>query len=310
MSRWESFCVVGIGGHARTKLIPAIKANGQSIAGLVSRQPPEALPDAPIFGTLDAALAGVPSDTVFVIASPPSAHHAQVRAVIDAGFDVIVEKPAFVTAVEARDVTARCAATGTVLVEAFMQRHTGLYRRVLDFCAAHRVAAIDLAFVIPAMPSGTFRSESDLGASSLYDIGCYILALLGDLRLDLSALEITAVRETGTMAEAVDLAGILDGIAVTATIGVGPEYRNRASVGLADDSKTSFHPIFYGRPGLKTIGEEQIEDGNAFEAMFAVPRTQWLRDQDERFAGIIAVTARLEALAAQLEKFRADLGKR
>lgn len=305
MSRWEHFCVVGIGAHARTKLIPAIEANGQTIVGVVSKQSAESLPDVPIFQTIDAAFAAVPQDTVFVLASPPSAHHAQAGAAIDAGFDVIVEKPAFVTAAEANDIAGRCAAKGTVLAEAFMQRHTDLYRRLLEFCAAHQVSALDLAFVIPAMPGGTFRSQSDLGSSSLYDIGCYILALLGDLRLDISALEIVGVQQAGTMAEVVDLAGALNGIAVTAKVGVGPEYRNRANVRLADGTETCFQPIFYGRPGRKTIGEEPIEDGNAFEAMFAVPREQRLLDQRERFASIVSVTVGLEALAAQLAGFRA-----
>ncbi|MBX3593345.1 Gfo/Idh/MocA family oxidoreductase, partial [Sphingomonas sp.] len=206
MSRWEKFCVVGIGGHARTKLIPAIEANGQTIVGLVSRQPSTALPDAPIFATLEAAVPVLPDDTVIVIASPPLIHFSQTRTAIEGGFDVIVEKPAFVTAKEAKQIAALCTARGTVLVEAFMQRHSALYRRLIDYCMAHRVAAIDLAFVIPAMPTGTFRSESDPGSSSLYDIGCYILALLSDLGLDLHGLDITRVRHPGTMHEAVELA--------------------------------------------------------------------------------------------------------
>jgi predicted dehydrogenase len=304
LTRWERFCVVGIGGHARTKLIPAIAANGKTLVGLVSRQPPAVLPDAPVFATLNAALASLPRDTAIVIASPPSLHHAQIRAALDAGFDVIVEKPAFVTAAEARDVAIRCAAGGAVVAEAFMQRYTGLYRRLLEFCGASRVAALDLTFVVPAIPADTFRSESDLGSSSLYDIGCYILALLSDLGLDLPKLNITGVEAAGTMAEAVELAGTLNGIAVTAAIGVAPEYRNNVTVSLDDGSTTSFHPAFYGRPGRKTIGDETIEDGNAFEAMFSVPREQWLADQPARLEAMISIAAQLEALAAQLSRFR------
>jgi predicted dehydrogenase len=304
MSRWERFCVVGIGGHARTKLIPAIKANGQTIAGLVSRQSPEELPEAPIFTTLDKALAALSKDTAIVIASPPSQHYSQVNAAIDAGFDVIVEKPAFVTAADVRAIQAKCKANGTVLVEAFMQRHTLLYRKLLCFCSEHEINALDVDFVIPAMPSNTFRSESELNSSSLYDIGCYILALLSDLGLGVDALHITGVQAAGTMAEAVDLEGILDGVAVTARIGVGHEYRNVATVGLADGSRINFYPIFYGRAGTKTIGSETLEDYNAFEEMFARPREQWQEDQCARFAALVSVTARLETLVAQLAVFR------
>jgi predicted dehydrogenase len=304
MSRWERFCVVGIGNHARTKLIPAIAANGQTLAALVSRQPASALPDAPLFATLDAALATLTRDTAIVIASPPAMHHAQVRAAIDAGFDVIVEKPAFVTAAQAQEVADLCTGSEAVLVEAFMQRHTGLYRRLVDFCAINPVAGLEIAFVIPAMPADTFRSDADLVASSLYDIGCYILALLDDLGLDVSPLSIGDVHAPGTIAEAVTLTGALDGVDVKAIIGVGPDYRNSVTVRLADGSETGFHPIFYGRPGSKTMGTQTIEDGNAFEAMFALPREQWLADQPARLDAMIGVTAQLERLAAQLQRFR------
>ena len=33
--RWERFCVVGVGSHARNRLIPAIRANGQILVGVV-----------------------------------------------------------------------------------------------------------------------------------------------------------------------------------------------------------------------------------------------------------------------------------
>jgi predicted dehydrogenase len=307
VSRWERFCVVGIGGHARTKLIPAILANRQMVAGLVSRQPAESLPPFPVFPTIDEALAALPRDVVMVIASPPSLHHAQVSQVLAAGFDVIVEKPAFLTTTEAQDIADRCATSDRVIVEAFMQRHSRLYCHLLDHCAANSVAALDLAFIIPAMPSGTFRSASDLGASGLYDIGCYILALLTDLGLELDSLDIVDVRDAGTMSEAVKLAGVLDGIKVNAHIGVGPEYQNSATVHLAQGEGTRFHPFFYGRAGPRSMGGVSIDDDNCFEKMFAIPRDIWRADQPARLDAMIAVTAKLEQLASRLGKLRANI---
>ena len=304
MSRWERFCVVGIGGHARTKLIPAILANGQTVTGLVSRQPAESLPAFPVFATVGEALAALPRDVVMVIASPPSLHYAQVCQALDSGFDVIVEKPAFLTTAEAQDITDRCAANDRVLVEAFMQRHSGLYRHLLDHCTANSVAALDISFLIPWVPSGTFRTASDIGASSLYDIGCYILVLLADLGLELGALDIINVRNAGTVSEALKMSGLLGGTNVSAHIGVDREYRNSVIVRLASGNETSFHPVFYGRAGFRTIGDVSFEEHDCFEAMFAVPRNIWLSNQSARFDAMIAVTARLEQLSLQLADFR------
>lgn len=304
MSRWEKFCVVGIGGHARTKLIPAILANGQTVAGLVSRQPAESLPSFPVFATIDEALAALPRDVVMVIASPPALHHAQVNRALDAGFDVIVEKPAFLTITEAQGIADRCAVSDRVLVEAFMQRHSQLYRRLLDHCAARPVAALDLTFLIPAMPPGTFRSQSDIGASGLYDIGCYVLALLEDLGLDATGLDIVNVRDSGTLNESLVMLGVLDGITVKAQIGVGLAYENSVIVHLVSGERTRFEPIFYGRPGAKTMGETVLDDHNCFEAMFNVPRAAWISNQSKRLDSMLCVTSQLERLAVQLAKFR------
>lgn len=309
MSRWERFCVVGVGGHAQTKLIPAIEANGQTIAALVSGKLPEDLPCSNVFGSLKDALAALDRDVAIVIASPPSAHFHQTVAAIDAGFDVIVEKPAFLTAKEASDVIARCAVSGSILVESFMQRHTDLYSRIIDYCASNQVVALDVAFVIPSMPPGTFRSGKEVGASVLYDIGCYVLALFDDLGLDMSGLNLVGVRNAGTMTELLQLSGILGGIEVNARIGVDSHYQNCASVRLGTGSVTNFHPLFYGRKGIKAIGDTLIEDGNAFEVMFQIPRERWLDNQQARFKSINAVTTKLELLGIQLAAFRTAAGE-
>src|SRR4051794_10368864 len=95
---FQRFCIVGLGNHALTKLIPAIIANGQQIAGFVTSRPNSAdVPSGPIFRRLDEALSALPSDTVFVIATPPAIHFDHAMLAINAGRDVFVEKPAFVT---------------------------------------------------------------------------------------------------------------------------------------------------------------------------------------------------------------------
>src|SRR5687768_8951816 len=100
LETWQRFCVVGLGGHARTKLIPAIEANGQQLAGVVTSAASSPVA-APAFTTVEQAIAALPGDTVFVIASPPGAHASQALAALAAERDVVVEKPAFVATAEA-----------------------------------------------------------------------------------------------------------------------------------------------------------------------------------------------------------------
>ena len=302
--RFERFCVVGLGNHARTKLIPAILSNGQAVAGVVTTGTGDPALSAPVFGSLTDAIGALPSGTTFVLANPPVAHFPQAMALIEAGRDLFVEKPAFVTRQEAETVAAACEASGVVMVEAFMHRHTDLYRR-LRALDPGEIAAIQVCFLIPQMPEGTYRQAGEIAASSLYDMGCYPLSLLSDLGLRLDGIAIGSVVHGGDpMREAIALTGQAGNALVDIRIGVGAPYANSVTVTLVDGRRTTFAPFFYGRAGEKRLTGgaevELIHDPNAIEKMFAVHRRDWLSNQTSRHRKMTEVTATLQRLGKDL----------
>jgi hypothetical protein len=310
---WRRFCIVGIGGHARTKLLPALLANGQDIVGLVSSQPAEALPCGPIFRHLSDALRAIPADAVIVIATPPALHFEQARLAVEAGHDVVVEKPAFVREAQAREIADACEARATVLVEGLMHRYTGLYARLLQYWRAHRsrVAGLDLIFSIPAMLPGTFRQDGSIESSCLYDMGCYVVSLLADLDLTLEGLELGEVAQS-RRGETIVIGGTLDGVAASACFGVDDEYRNLVELRMSDGRRARFQPFFYGRPGNRHISiegggavdEQVFSDPDAFRTMFGMSRATWLDSQPARMARLIDVTRLLESLGEALVQRR------
>ncbi len=310
----QRYCVVGVGGHARDKLIPALLANDQQVVGLVSTQSPDLLPCGPVFYNIDSALVALPTDTVFIIATPPALHFEQVRSAVEAGRDVIVEKPAFVSAHDAREIAAICQVQGTIVVEGLMHRHTALYRRFIEYWVTHRnrIDAMDAVFLIPEVPSDTFRQESSITSSCLYDMGCYVISLLADLLLPLADLRLVHVSHLGQGLEEISICGVLDGVKISIKIGVAVTYQNVIELRTRDGETARFLPFFYGRPGERwimldshgTIKKEALVEVDAFQAMFVVPRSQWLADQAARSARMIAVATSLEALGHELFKFR------
>lgn len=311
--RWQRFCVVGIGGHARTKLIPAILANGQTLAGLVSRKAAADLPEAPLFATPEEALGGLPADTVFVIASPPTSHFGQAMTFLAAGRDVIVEKPPFVTAEEARTAVATAERAGAILVEGFMNRYTATYETFLADWAAASPVAVECSFTIPAAPAATFRVESRIGSSNLYDMASYLLAALLDAGLSLEGLSLDGVDQAGEPdRERLHLSGQLGEIAVRAIVGVDTAYVNRLSLTRADGTVLAYEPFFYGRAGPRRLSvagqgptrERTIEDEDAFRSMFAIPPRAWRDAQPTHHARMISLTEQLERLGAELGRFR------
>ncbi len=311
---WKRFCVVGVGRHAQTKLIPALLANGQQIVGLVSSQLPEQLPCGPVFASIEAALNALPVDTVFIIATPPTMHFEQVYTVTEAGRDVIVEKPAFVSKKEACEIAILCHDRGTVLVEGLMYRHTALYRRFLEYWDARRdqIDALDAKFLIPEVPQDSFRQENTIASSCLFDMGCYVISLLADLELSLDALHLTPVTHHWNGWDEINIGGLLDDIKVRIKIGVAPTYQNVVEVCIRDREKAKFWPFFYGRPSERwisiesheTIAKETLDDADAFQRMFMVPRSQLVADQPKRLEQIIRVTSLLEALGRELFALR------
>lgn len=306
------YCVVGLGNHARTKLIPAILATGGQVAGLVTRSTDEVVPGAERFTELKSALLNLPGDTMFVLANPPALHGRQALEIMAAGHDVIVEKPAFVNETEAREATEVAQARDLVLVEAFMHRHTRLFSRFLTVWQDRRseIVGLRIRFLVPEMPGGTFRQGGEISASGLYDIGCYALSLIDDLGLSLGAIGVSDVAFAGDPArEAVRLQGVNRGVEIDALVGVGAEYANEVSLQLTGGGEISFAPFFYGRSGEKRVtdgreGVSIISDPDAFRQMFSAPRSEWRASQAERSRSMVALATSLERLGRQLDEWR------
>lgn len=313
VERWKRVCVVGVGHHARTKLIPAIRSNGQELAGVVSRRP-GVDEGAPRFSGMAEAVEALPPDTVFFIASPPTVHFAQAMPALLAGRDVIVEKPAFVTAAEAGAAARAAKASGALLVEGFMNRHTATHRLFLQEWAAARPDAVEALFTIPSVPEATFRSNHEIGASNLYDIASYILSALMDAGAALDGIELTQVSHAGQPdQERLLLEGLADGVPVSIVAGIDETYANTMRLVRAGGQNVTFTPFVYGRPGPRLIRrgkadaptETPLVDVNAFEAMLTVPLPEWRATAELRARRMIELTRQLERLGRRLTVIRA-----
>ena len=124
--------LIGVGGMARHHIRQLLKmqANTQ-IAALCEPSEAMALEAAKIF--VDAGLPPPPNqpdwqkliaeygselDAVFII-TPHALHHDQTKACLEAGIDVLLEKPMVMTAAEAHDLIETRDRTGRLLVVAF-----------------------------------------------------------------------------------------------------------------------------------------------------------------------------------------------
>jgi predicted dehydrogenase len=316
-ARWiEKACVVGLGPHALTKLIPALQANGQEIAAVVTSQKEPPIAGARLFARLDDAVQALPLDVTFIVASPPTAHFAQAQAIVASGHDVFMEKPAFATATEVGVIAELCERKGVVLLEGFMHRYAAAYNRLIAYCHAHAgdIIALRSKFLIPEVRPGSFRDAAATASSIVYDIGCYPISLLCDLDVGPPDLEIRDVAHAGNQAkERIQIAGNAGPLAVDIEIGMVDAYANWVELERRNGETLRVQPFFYGRKGTCTLIEdgrtETIEDGNAFERMFRLTREELVLDQPERFRAMVSATRVLVGLGAELQLARRDAGR-
>ena len=125
-------------------------------------------------------------DAAFII-TPHAYHHDQTMACLEAGLDVLLEKPMVMNAAEARSLIETRDRTGRLLVVAFPGSLSPQIRTAARCCAAGSWAACGASARRPgrtgAEPShGTWRQQPSLsGGGFLFDTGAHMLNTIADL---------------------------------------------------------------------------------------------------------------------------------
>ncbi|GAB3040309.1 D-xylose 1-dehydrogenase Gfo6 [Natronobiforma cellulositropha] len=182
--------VVGVGGFARERALPAIDASAYTDATvLVSGSPDSTREVADEFGVehvigYDAFLDGVLTDTydAVYVATPNAFHGRYATAAADYGKHVICEKPLETTPARAREVVDACAEAGVTLMTAYRLQCEPTVRRTRELVrdgVIGDVVQIHGGFSNPLLANttpDTWRLDADLaGGGALVDLGVYPL---------------------------------------------------------------------------------------------------------------------------------------
>src|SRR4051812_40154723 len=173
--------VLGAAGIAPAAVTrPARRRTDAEVVAVASRRDASAyarehgIPTA--LSSYEALLAAPDIDLVYN-ALPPSAHAEWTIAALEAGKDVLCEKPFTMDAAEAERVVATAARTGHRVIEAFHDHYHPLrswIRRFLAGGGIGAVRAVDAVFdgANPFDPT-SIRHVPELGGGALMDLGCY-----------------------------------------------------------------------------------------------------------------------------------------
>lgn len=168
----------GIAGAA--VLLPVRRRDDVVVAAVASRSAAEAyasrhgIPRA--YDSYEELLADDDLDLIYN-ALPPSMHASWTIAALEAGKDVLCEKPFTMNAAEARRVVAAAASTGRRVIEAFHDHYhplSGWIRQAVAEGLLGRVRSASAVFDgSNPYVQGALRHEPHLGGGALMDLGCY-----------------------------------------------------------------------------------------------------------------------------------------
>jgi predicted dehydrogenase len=179
--RWGILSTANIGVK---RVIPAIQSSTLGmVAGIASRDGERAaavaaqLGVARSYGSYEALLADPEIDAVY----NPLPNHLHVEwtvKALEAGKDVLCEKPIALNAQEAEALVAARDRTGHKVIEAFMVRSHPQWHRVRELVRSGRIGtvrAVQSAFVFTVLDPKNVRNQAEIGGGALYDVGCYPL---------------------------------------------------------------------------------------------------------------------------------------
>jgi predicted dehydrogenase len=193
-------CFIGVGGMARAHLRQMLKQQDTTeVVGVCEPSPlnyeltaqlfqAEGLEPPPNYTDLDRVLegAGKSIDAVFII-TPHIYHHDQAKLCMEAGLDVLLEKPMVMNAAEARSLIETRNQTGRLLVVAFQGSLSPQIRAASAMLRSGELGKIlNISGTVwqdwGALTVGTWRQREELsGGGFLFDTGAHMLNTVSDL---------------------------------------------------------------------------------------------------------------------------------
>ena len=298
MSMTVRWGVIGAGGVARRRTIPAIKqARHANLKALMVRDQSRADALATEFGAAHGysdwrALLGDPDVDAVHIATPVYLHEEHVVAAAEAGKHVLCDKPMAMSSVACRRMIDACRENGVHLQVCFLMRFGSLYRRLRRQIAEGKFGAIleARASIFKWLPldDNSWRViPEQSGGGPLMDLGAHTIDLLTFLLGPMErASALCSNRITTWRVE--DTVSVLMQAESGAHAIVGHSFRAKGGDIMLEINGTEGSVFLSTPPGEKAIVRFTDSEGMRTEP---VPVENYYQLQIEHFADCVSSTA-------------------
>ena len=304
---WDEIIVVGYGNHARNKIIPAIQKTCSAKISIITTK--EIKPKSFLkYRSLNESFKGN-LNKLYVLTNPPSMHYSFCEEILNHGFDVFVEKPAFLRKKELKNLIYIAKTRNLVIYEMLMYLENKTVKKAIKIINSKKeqIHSIFTSFTIPFYPLNTYRNETAFSNSLITDIGCYPLSFINELNEEVNDIKINNYFKSFHNDPLFEIKFNIKNIKIDSYVGVTKLYTNFLRIIFKNNNFIEINPFFYGRnykKNLTSFSNKEIsnffkQDDNAFEKMFSNKREVFLLNQESRFKKMNRTVSLFELLEKQ-----------
>ena len=279
--------IIGYSSIVRRRIISALHHLDEIVGiDLATRRPDEVINPLDlgignIYGSYKEALEQTDAELVY-ISLVNSLHGHWVRAALQAGKHVVVDKPAFLSLAETKHMVKMADQAGLCLAEAIVIGDHPQFNLVRNLVETHGgITRLFAVFSVPPFPQSNYRNHSELGGGALLDMGSYV-AELGQILFKKDPEEVVCrVLDYHTQTQVDTAFSVLirypDAGCFVGHFGFDTEYQNRlivigSQISIALDRVFTIPPDFENKIFVNQLNKQSIvtcPSGNTFSLFFS-----------------------------------------
>ena len=311
----NSFCIIGVGRHARKKLIPSIKLIKNYKLVTVTRNINNIIDGVKNYNDVKSALKYLDHNFIFIISTPPFTHYKILKILLSYRVKVFVEKPIVVRSTQLNKIIKLSKFSNSLFYEIFPYKLSKIYKYLLNDYKKNEnsIKNININFLIPSIPVDSFRKLNRIIDSSLYDIGCYPISLLVDMGFKFKKCKLKIFYPKDIFKELMVIEFFEKNIKITIKFGIDKFYQNNVSFLTYNNYKYSYNNFFYAFPKNKSIDifkndilhkNKLIKDNNLFTELFTKNSAFFKLNQKTIFNNMLNTVKILENLSLKTKNKR------
>jgi predicted dehydrogenase len=308
--RRVAFGLLGLSRIAKRRLLPALLSQSRFTLVAVGTSQQEQH-DLSAFGSVRtcdyASLIDDPSIEVVYVSAPPRLHIPWVRRALEAGKNVICDKPLGSEAAEVREIVDLASARGLWVEESLLWHYHPVIawlRRFVEECSSEH-SLLEMTFTIPPVGLNDWRYSAELGGGPINEMGSYAASLgRAVLGIPASAVLAATVRSDALVEHAFN-AIIEYGRSARGVVSAGIGFEYVSAMRVITERGWAFAPRVYSLPADMPVvvdwqragarGATTIEAADAWGLFIeAVGRSD--RDRDAAMSEIVERASFLSAL--------------